>query len=364
LRALAAGWVMLFHMNAFTEPRRMYVDLGVFRIETTELLTLGWVGVDIFFALSGFLLTLHYLELRAAVPAAEVKRRYLRGRLLRVLPAYWAQIALLFVGTLLLTGKLPIWTHEVPAHLVFLQNAAWQSGINAVYWTLPIEFSFYLVLPFVVGWIAPRDPPSMRRAWLFAAFAVLVAVAWRAVMVLLFVDTQGGANRAAQGHLPGDIDVFAWGVAAAFWFDAKRRSTAGVIASDTLWVAGLVGLVGWMYYLHIRIENYWALGWLFYLWHSFAGPLIALLIAGLAQGGPLARAVFENRVVLWLGMVSYSVYLWHPVIVDNVAPRFAAQGLPWVTLACVPAVLLVSAASYYGIERPFLRRKRTSRAES
>ena len=357
LRALAAGWVVAFHLNAIVGPRRMYLELPGWKAETTHLLTEGWVGVDLFFVLSGFLLTLHYLEQRALAPPAVVRREYLRARLLRVIPAYWAQIAILFALAIVLTGSPPPWTRQIPSHLVFLQNAFYHSDINALYWTLPVEFTFYLVLPFVVGWLAPADPPSLRRAWLVVAFALAGTIAWRHAMVVIFAHAPGPSGRAAQSHLPGVMDLFAWGILAAAVFDARRRAGVQRRFSDVTWIAGLAALVAWMYYLHVHIDNYGELGWLFHGWHSIAGAFIALLVLGIAGGGPLARAVFENRAMLWLGTISYSLYLWHTVLADRLAPHFAPLGLASYSLVVVPAAVAVSALSYYAIERPFLRRK-------
>ena len=110
----------------------------------------------------------------------------------------------------------------------------------------------------------------------------------------------------------------------------------------------------------MRYLDYWAGSWLFYAWHAMAAACVALAAAGIAARGPLARALFENRVAIFLGTVSYSLYLWHWPIADALAARLNAhaQGLARFTAIAAPLVLAAAALSYAAIERPFLRLKR------
>lgn len=364
LRALAAGWVVVFHLNGIAGPRRIYAGAGDWLVDVTPLLTGGWVGVDMFFVLSGFLLTLHYLERRSALPEAEARRGYLRARVLRVVPAYWAQIALLFLLTWIATGAIPSWSREIPAHLAFVNNATHENGINGVYWSLPVEFTFYLFLPFVAAWLARRGgAPVLAKAALLLALAVAGELAWRRAMVALFAGgPPGELFTMTSAQFPGSMDQFAWGVAAAVAFAVLRdRSAAAPRRSDLLWLLGLAALVAWMGYLHVHIQEFSDLGWLFYAWHPVAGGCIAVMVLGIAGGGPVARIVWENRVVVWLGTISYSVYLWHFVIAQRLAP-YSSLGILGFSAIAIPPILLASVLSYHAFERPFLRRRRRAGA--
>ena len=92
VRALAALWVLAHHLNAIVGPRVLRVPVAGIEVDITPLLTCGWVGVDIFFVLSGFLLTRQLLDAYESGPAGEANRRFLLHRVLRVYPAYLAQI--------------------------------------------------------------------------------------------------------------------------------------------------------------------------------------------------------------------------------------------------------------------------------
>lgn len=325
---------MVFHFNVMVGPRHMLLHLGFARVELTPLLTIGWVGVNIFFVLSGFLLTIHFAELLRRGPLAAVVPGYLRGRILRVVPAYWAQIAIFFALAWIAAGAPPPWMRYVPAHLVFLQNTtlASHSAISGVYWTLPVEFSFYLALPFVATWIlgAPAGT-RVRRAGVVALGALALSVSWRVLVHRLYADDSAARLFfASTTQFPGLAEQFAAGVAAATIFLAAglpdgREDRRWALASDVLVIAGLAGLVGLMYLMHRRFEEYWSGSILFYAWHPAAAACIALLVMGVAACGRLARVVDAHG----LGFA-----------------RFAA-----------PLALAVSALSYFAVERPFLRRK-------
>jgi peptidoglycan/LPS O-acetylase OafA/YrhL len=370
LRALAACWVVAFHLNALVGPRAMGFYLGSIHVVLTPLLTIGWVGVDIFFVLSGFLLTIHFAELSRDAPMGAALPRYLRGRLLRVVPAYWAQIAVLAALAWAASGAPPAWLRYVPAHLFFLQNLApeSQSAVNGVYWTLPVEFSFYLVLPFAVSALAARGrgSPTARVAVLLAV-ALAVTIAWRAGAFALAGEAPSSLLFfAASTHLPGALDQFAFGVAAGWLFleaglpDASREPR-WARRSDAMVALGLAGLVASMYLMHVAYLDYWAGSWLFYSWHSMAAACVAVAAAGIAARGPLARALFENRVAVFLGTVSYSLYLWHWPIAEALAARFDAHGhgLARFAALALPAAIAAAALSYFAVERPFLRLKRS-----
>ena len=212
LRALAAFLVVGFHLNGLMAPRRL--TLGP--LDLTPLVTIGWVGVAVFFVLSGFLITAHLIERAATGEALETYPAYLRDRILRVVPAYWAQIAILFVVAWVAAGSVPEWAPAIPAHLAFLQNfrMGTHSAINGVFWSLPVEFMFYLVAPFLVAlaW-RPQAPFAAvaARAAGVAAIGIAIAVAWRAFAVRHFGGEVSTLFWASATHLPGHTDQFALG---------------------------------------------------------------------------------------------------------------------------------------------------------
>lgn len=370
-RALAAGWVMLFHFNGFAVPKVIAVSVFGRELHLHPLMTVGWVGVDLFFVLSGFLLATHLLEAMAR-GRPHVLRRYFAARVRRVFPAYWVQIALLFIAAVWAAKAIPDWARYIPLHLPMLHFVSEKVSfsINDVYWTLPIEFSFYLCLPLIAHYLLRAERRGGRASWvmLFGLYAAILAVVWcyRYAMFRHFEASPINVIVWATSQLPGTLDVFMAGVVAATVLRWRRMRGApwprprerGV--STALAIAGLGGIIAMMYCLDSLYAVYWKGHWALFVWHSATAVFIAMVVAGIAMAGPLTRALFETRVMVFLGTISYSIYLWHYPIGLWAMRTFNAPELG-VAVFCaltIPIVIAASAASYYLVERPFLRKAR------
>jgi peptidoglycan/LPS O-acetylase OafA/YrhL len=368
VRALAALWVLAHHLNAIVGPRIVELGIAGLAIDVTPLLTCGWVGVDIFFVLSGFLLTRQLLEVYESDERRGANRRFLLHRVLRVYPAYLVQLAILLAVAWLAAGTVPAWVRHLPLHLAMLQAVTPQSesAINSVYWTLTAEFWFYVLLPFVVAGLhaaARRGEAALgRRALGLYAAAVAITIACRAA-----IQAAHGAGYAfplewAARQLPATLDVFAAGMLAAVACRLSGRVPAA--ASGVLVAGGLAGIVAMLYVMHHHYLAYWAGGPLFYLWHAITAACAALMVLGASRNGRLARALFATRPALYLGNVSYSLYLWHfPVALWVAALVPPARGELTYAAAAAAAAVAASALSYRLVERPVLsRRDRIERA--
>jgi len=368
VRALAAVWVLAHHLNALVGPRTVEIGLPGLAIDVTPLLTVGWVGVDIFFVLSGFLLTRQLLEAYASQERAAANRRFLLHRVLRVYPAYLAQLAILLAVAWIAAGTVPDWVRHVPLHLVMLQSVtpASESAVNSVYWTLTAEFWFYVLLPLAVAALHAAsgrgDAALLRRALVLYAAALAVTVAFRAGIQSAHGDGHAFPLEWAARQLPATLDVFAAGMLAAVASRLSGRIPAAP-ASGMLVAGGLAGIVAMLYVMHHHYLAYWDGGPLFYFWHALTAACAGLMVLGASRNGRLARALFATRPALYLGDISYSLYLWHFPVALWVAARLPPAGgeLAYVAAAATAAVA-ASALSYHLVERPVLVRR--SRIES
>lgn len=316
LRAVAALSVMAVHFDR------------VLGSGTSELARhVSTTGVAIFFVLSGFLL---YRPFSAAIRKRSQRpdtRRFYVRRAARILPAYW----LAFAITSVVIGLSNVTGQNVLVYLLLLQDyfdGTRYQGI-APAWSLSIEATFYVLLPLgalaltaIVSAARGVSPVAIERACLFGlvTFAVLIQ--------------QGtGAPETILTHL----DWFAWGMLGAS-FAVDRRPLAdrtGLVAGA--WAGAAV--------LFVASSDY------------FVDGVVAALLVGsvaLLAPVPISKAVLGTRPVLWLGLISYGIFLWHDPLINGLydAGIESAAALIPATLALTFAA---AALSYYALERPILR---------
>jgi peptidoglycan/LPS O-acetylase OafA/YrhL len=356
IRGFAACWVFSFHI--WQIARGPVLKLG--GIDFTPLLACGWAGVDLFFVLSGFVLTWHYVDqAQHGVAFADFMHR----RALRVVPAYYAQFLILVIlAAVGVSDELPSIANTL-AHLLFVHNFSfsWWDPLPKAWWTLPVEWQFYLVFPLLLAAFARYNP------WRVLPALIALVVVWR-VGAMAWI--QHDMPQASIDHrvwlieqLPGRIDQFAVGMATAWatmqaWprlADSARRRL-----SSWLVIGGGLAALALAYAIWARADVFWQGNWLLYSWHLFMALALAMVIAGTTLGGKLATRLLGNRPILWLGEISYSIYLWNIVILLALASLgvFAdlsgAAGVVRVALYSVVPVMLVSALSWWLCERPFL----------
>ncbi len=355
VRALAALWVLMFHSWLAAGSPRLHVRA----LDCTPLAQFGWLGLDVFFVLSGFLLTRQSMlkqaeriaqpgEGRLAAAFGERYLTYLRRRILRVYPAYYACLAIL-----LILGATGIYMHlpgklELLLHLFMVHNLVekYIATINGVFWTLPFEWHFYLVFPLLFV--------LLRRhgAWAVYTLAIACVVASK----LVVMATNDGFP---QVLLTIRLDTFAAGMCAGAW--AATRPLARRHASIAFWL-GLCVLFAtpWVYADYMNVGHYYATakGWLRPQWIQLG---ICLTLLGLTGERHRGVALFDNRIAVAIGLVSYSMYLVHVPILELlqlhqlVPARAAATQRAWLGTVAIalPVILLVSALSWRYIERPF-----------
>ena len=328
--------------NAATHGRVLQLDglraiafLSVFLNHATHL-PLLWVGVDVFFVLSGFLITGILLE-RKRLGQAYFGYFY-RRRLFRIVPAY--------VLAIVLHGLLITWSQYKPLWLFVLAPNVQGLRPNGPgllpLWSLAVEEQFYLVWPFVVLF-------TSERVLLRIALAALVVVpALRMLCTPLFPN---------MFHIyvltPFRADLLCAGAALALLW---KRHEPHLRAALTRWaphvcLLGFCLFAGTQAFPVFRLASNTRLAnGLVYLF-SLTGAA-GLLTWVLSDTGWL-RAALRWPALRYLGEISYTMYLVHVIFIIRLEERFGRHA--WVDGLALLALVLYASISWFVLERPLIR---------
>ena len=315
------------------------------------------IGVAVFFVLSGFLLYRPFVSARLSGVTQPSIRRYLTRRFVRVVPGYWIAIT---VFGLALPALVPVLR---PDWWVFYTLAqTWVPGRVfdglAPAWSLSVEVSFYLSLPLYVA-VAGRTlgrRPVEQQVRIEGVLLLLVAVVTLLARRVLFHRGEGSTGFLVWSLL-GHLDWFAVGLglalASVLWESAARRPW--IVRFFETWPTAC-----------------WAMAWgvlsLLGFLHGSPGDVVhvlsavvAVLMVGPAVFGDestgLVRRLLGTRVMIWLGTVSYGIFLWNEpfsgVFSDVLGvQRGSLSAFPAIFTATAMATIVAGAASYYLVERP------------
>jgi peptidoglycan/LPS O-acetylase OafA/YrhL len=358
LRAIAALAVLLTHAG----------NLSGFSIDNTlggAITERMNVGVSIFFVISGFLLYRPFVAARFEGRPRPRVGRYFRRRALRILPAYWFALT---VAALVFNDVVhDVFTGNWWIYYGFLQNTShsYIFGGLIVAWSLCVELGFYLVLPLYVL-LAERTTRALDRpSAVFFELSLLGAFATASV-VARTVMYETNPDTSFSEMLPGTLLWFCLGMGMAVLSASHSRAAvvrfverhAGLTWLAAAGVFAIAASAGWPRSFQARhTTGQWLAE------HVLFGIVSALLVApavfGASQRSVPAR-ILGLRVVQWLGLISYGIFLWHVPIgaqIEGLADEFPNGGFVIYLAALVAASCAAAAFSYYVIERPLLRFK-------
>jgi len=368
MRGFAALMVFLFHYEALHPGIRLDLAVPVIGHILQFPLGFGGAGVDIFFVLSGFLLTLPFAGAALARAAAPDVSRYFKRRFLRVFPAYYAQLfVILAVGGWFVTWT-PQTAPDFTAHLLMFFNIGAQpvTPLVGVWWTLPVEMGFYLLLPL----LAPVLRPSRWITVLLAGIAI--SLLYRAWAAAHFGNLGSAQVFLAASQLPGSLAEFLLGASAAVlvqWLPGSSWNRPAGWVLDLFFIMGLIVPAAWLWHVVLGAgAGYWMGHWGMIVAPVALGLPLTIAVLGLYWGSRVGTLLLANRVVYYLGLISYSLYLWHFVVMQQIQFVLgdAYSGLGhWVTFPLnTAAVIAVASLSYYLVERPFYRLKSYSQVKA
>jgi len=392
VRALAASLVFVFHAWAIINISSL--QNGIDTIGLTGLAVLGAslghfgeVGVALFYLLSGFLIYRPFAKAGYAAGKQPNLTAFAIRRAARILPAYW--VAVTIIGFVDPASYAFSWDGLINQYL-FLgiyrpEGIIWSSNMFMASWTVEVEVAFYIFLPFWAAAMAKLRASTKRplRAEMFALlFLASIGVVWK---IVACTQISGGWFGSSFAVLPASIDVFAAGMALAV-----LSLLPEVKASKFFERVAAQGLACWLGAAAV----FALLVWVGYSEGPFRGsgaslalgsgllkiPVVVLILLPAiwwrgSRGGVVK--LLGSRPVMWVGLVSYGLYLWQVFVIRHLAgPVLYGAEQPLakpsllmltpISLVVYAATLVVAALSWYLLERHALSfgRKLAKRVEA
>ncbi len=364
LRAIAI-WLVIFRhgVRPFFSPEVPLLPL--FGRDAATILINGWAGVDLFFVISGFLITYHVLQRWNGRVTLANLRGYFRKRVLRIFPAYYAVIFVLALGLVPLYrgGRGEEFLPMLLIHLLYLQDY-FPSTLLVAAWSLGVEEKFYLVTPLVMALLFRLSRLRSRLALMLALSLIPLALRGYAFHSAgeveydyynFFLRYRAPFHHIFDGFYLGGLVALLYddrGIRARF---ARSRTTAAI------GVAGVLLVVGILFGAPYMEVGLWRLSLsLYYLLPlGFAAIAFACMMRPSLVGGLLM-----NRPLYFFSRISYSWYLVHlPLVPLTLAlarkvPGMAGEATVTQFALFLPIYVAVTLAAaltlHFTVEKPFL----------
>lgn len=323
-----------------------------------RLFSSGWMGVDLFFVLSGFLITGILLSSR---DAPRYYRNFYARRALRIFPVYYLLlvVVLLVLPVLhptpeILAARSQGWWYVLYLANVAIASGGWMIFLLDITWSLSVEEQFYLVWPWVVKHVTERG------LTIFCVASIIVLPLVRLVLLQAF----GLSWRWTHMLTPLRADAFAMGALAVLVsrgrMNIARRWIVRVAVGGSLLILLLV-LAGWFERSSDLVGS---------IGYSLTGSTFAAILLLSLQPSVALRRMLRLRPLRHLGRVSYGGYLYHPLCLVMLGTAMEAVGLdlprllPGARMSGVVQIVAVSlltwgvaTVSFRLFEEPILRLK-------
>ncbi|GHC29876.1 acyltransferase [Kushneria pakistanensis] len=299
LRGVAALIVLFFHSKVSLDHYIAANGNNEYLIGRTTWDTFGKTGVDIFFVISGLVITLSFSKIDIS-KTNEIKF-FLKKRIVRIVPAFWIATALYLALIFLTSGKIPDWQHILSSSLFIPYEVPWGLGtVLPVGWTLNYEMLFYISLSFMAVFFQKK------------AFQAIIA---QFLVFSIFFYIWGELNSFQRFVFNPQSLEFAFGVIIGLFL--KRELKLNKMVGAAILVIGTLGLlaVGFRGYGDGYIGRV-----------VYAGIPAALIVLG-ATSEKLKAKDCLHKLLKSLGDASYSIYLTHITSIALIASIFEFFGV-------------------------------------
>jgi peptidoglycan/LPS O-acetylase OafA/YrhL len=331
------GWRAIAVISVIVDhARQTFIEAGLGSPGVFTATSWGGYGVDLFFAISGFLICSRLLREWTLNGQISLKNFYIR-RAFRILPLYWTYLLALLL--MALASGLAVSGRELGACLLFFRNyLPCSEGLGTYtshFWSLAVEEHFYLLWPFLLVLFRPR-----LAFWITPVLALLIH-GWRSIdqRAHLFDAVFHNSHVLMYWRTDVRLDALLWGCFAAL-FCHRRPLPAMPTWLPWLLLSAVAGAI------------------------VFSAPALPLLLAVLfpililstayGRTGSLSR-LLELSAVRWIGRLSYSLYIWQTLFLQS--PRVPDP--QWfAVLKHFPIniwlIVLCSVITHYLVERPMI----------
>lgn len=353
LRAVAALLVVTYHvivLGQWTLP----ADAGWFRI-----FSIGWIGVDCFFVISGFVITLSALKDHQRQPL-NYRTGFALRRLARIVPLYvlTSVLYIFLVKPDLLMASSRDQLIQITTHLLFIHNLFPATGgsINGPSWSIGLEMQFYALILLITPWLS--------RVSIVRMLLTMVTVGWAYRYLITFIYVPGGVEPHKQffftTQLPGTLDEFGIGMAFALAVHQRQGMLSRVLTPGwrncVAWMMLALALTAMASGTFWPRSNYWHLTSMIVFWRTLLAAAFAAWLA-VAMTLPVANwPLFKPT--RYLGQISYGIYLWHMLVLETLInlPTLRGASLLWQVLI---GTTLLASLSWHLLEKPLMERFRT-----
>lgn len=326
----------------------------------------GSIGVDVFFVLSGFLITRILLVKKNDIDSSEINQtkfsavlEFMVRRALRIFPVYYILLVVLFLGAKILPNPIPEYWEYYALYLqnfVFYFGNAFQSGKVAHLWSLAVEEQFYLIWPWVLLFINPKH---IKKILIFGIFIGTLS----SILLPMAFPAPIGKKELSPILTLCCLQSFCLGGLLSYW-SLKDNNYLEKIYKNLMYA----GIIAMTLYAFIKVTS---IGILYFDRILFSVLTTWIFASILLQKTTRYSFLLENKILIHIGKISYGIYLYHnfiPVYVKavfHIAEKktgivlFSAivNNSALFALVCATVLWIISFTSFQWIEKPFLKIK-------
>lgn len=356
LRCLAVILVVAFHTHGFftsgeepsSLPKLITLPIGeALSFMPHLLISRGWFGVQIFFLISGLVLSLPYAAHYLCGEEKPLVRKYFRRRLIRIELPYFLALTFFFLLSAIVYGSGLAYLPNYLAGLIYGHGVIYDGSHNPllfVAWTLEIEVQFYFLVPLICRVFAL---PKLGRRTLLILGIILVDY-------YLYGRLEGFTESIWHHTVLRQLNWFLPGLLLADLYLSPTlkgiRDEEGSFCFDLLGVIAWIGVFASLDFHHLIVPR----------------PFILLLAFWCTLSGRVLRIIFRNRWITSTGVMCYTIYLFHNFFIHTIfgpyilGPVIGYQkgNWPWnavIIAGMTVAIVIACGFVYLLVEKPFAR---------